>query len=103
MTDNTTLPFWFPAVRAKKLTTGFDGGRLSSDGGVMLLAQAVVGVFVGRPFGSLSFSSWLDFASRHCAFFIAEGSLEAGHAPPDKPISRHQERLPRAVANPRPF
>jgi hypothetical protein len=40
MTDNTTLPFWFPAVRGKKLTAGFDGGRLSSDGGVMLLAQA---------------------------------------------------------------
>src|SRR5829696_8527083 len=40
MTDDTTLPFWFPAVRGKKLTAGFDGGRLSSDGGVMLLAQA---------------------------------------------------------------
>src|SRR5829696_2043709 len=40
MTDDTTLPFWFPAVRGKKLTVGFDGGRLSSDGGVMLLAQA---------------------------------------------------------------
>src|SRR3954452_12354614 len=40
MTDNTTLPFWFPAVRGKKLSAGFDGGRLSSDGGVMLLAQA---------------------------------------------------------------
>ena len=36
----TTLPFWFPAVRGKKLTAGFDGVRLSSDGGVMLLAQA---------------------------------------------------------------
>src|SRR5829696_5284814 len=32
--------FWFPAVRGKELTAGFDGGRLSSDGGVMLLAQA---------------------------------------------------------------
>src|SRR4051794_38661030 len=40
MTDDTILPFWFPAVRGKKLTAGFDGGRLSSDGGVMLLAQA---------------------------------------------------------------
>src|SRR5829696_2510428 len=28
------------SVRGKKLTAGFDGGRLSSDGGVMLLAQA---------------------------------------------------------------
>jgi hypothetical protein len=40
MTDDTTLPFWFPAVRGKKLTAAFDGGRLSSDGGVMLLAEA---------------------------------------------------------------
>ena len=39
MSDTTTLPFWFPAVRGKKLTAAFDGGRLSSDGGVMLLAQ----------------------------------------------------------------
>ncbi|MFZ4534590.1 MAG: transposase, partial [Alsobacter sp.] len=40
MTVDTTLPFWFPAVRCKKLTAEFDGGRLSSDGGVMLLATA---------------------------------------------------------------
>src|SRR5664279_5801694 len=40
MTDDTTLPFWFPAVRGKKLTAAFDGGRLSSDGGVMLLTEA---------------------------------------------------------------
>ncbi len=40
MTDDTILPFRFPAVRGKKLIAAFDGGRLSSDGGVMLLAQA---------------------------------------------------------------
>src|SRR6476469_2324933 len=40
MTDDTTLPFWFPAIRGKKLTAAFDGGRLSSDVGVMLLAAA---------------------------------------------------------------
>lgn len=40
MTDDTTLPFSFPSVRGKKLTAAFDGGRLSSDGGVMLLAAA---------------------------------------------------------------
>ena len=39
MTDDTTLPFSFPAVRGKKLTAAFDSGRLSSDGGVMLLAE----------------------------------------------------------------
>src|SRR3954471_3283106 len=40
MTDDTTPTFSFPAVSRKKITAAFDGGRLSSDGGVMLLAQA---------------------------------------------------------------
>ena len=40
MTDDTILPFSFPAVRAKKLTAAFDGGRPTSNGGVMLLAMA---------------------------------------------------------------
>lgn len=40
MTDTTILPFSFPAVARKKVTADFDGGRLTSDGGVMLLAMA---------------------------------------------------------------
>jgi hypothetical protein len=40
MPDDTTATFPFPAVGRKKITAAFDGGRLSSDGGVMLLAQA---------------------------------------------------------------
>ena len=40
MSDPTVLPFAFPSVRGKKLTAAFDGGRLTSDGGVLLLAQA---------------------------------------------------------------
>jgi hypothetical protein len=40
MTDGNLLPFCFPAVHRKKITAAFDGGRISSDGGVMLLAQA---------------------------------------------------------------
>jgi Transposase DDE domain group 1 len=40
MTHDTMLAFSFPAVCAKKITAAFDGGRISSDGGVMLLAQA---------------------------------------------------------------
>ena len=39
MTDDTILPFSFPAVPRKKITAAFDGGRLTSDGGVMLLAH----------------------------------------------------------------
>jgi hypothetical protein len=40
MSDSTTQPFWLPAVSRKKITAAFDGGRLTSDGGVMLLALA---------------------------------------------------------------
>jgi Transposase DDE domain group 1/Transposase IS116/IS110/IS902 family len=40
MTDDNLLPFSFPAVQRGKITAAFDRGRISSDGGVMLLAQA---------------------------------------------------------------
>ena len=40
MTDDTILPFSFPAVHGKKVTAAFDGGQLTSNGGVMLLAMA---------------------------------------------------------------
>ncbi len=36
----TIQPFAFPAVGRKKVTAAFDGGRITSDGGVMLLAAA---------------------------------------------------------------
>lgn len=40
MYDDTLLRFDFPAIRRKKIVAAFDGGRLTSDGGVMLLAAA---------------------------------------------------------------
>src|SRR5437762_6335957 len=40
MSNDDLLPFSFPAVQRKKITAAFDGGRITSDGGVMLLAQA---------------------------------------------------------------
>ncbi len=40
MSDDTATPFLFPAIVHKKVTAAFDGGRLTSDGGVMLLAAA---------------------------------------------------------------
>ena len=39
-TEDNAAPFSFPAVGRKKVTAAFDGGRLTSDGGVLLLAQA---------------------------------------------------------------
>jgi len=40
MTDDNRLNFNLPSVSRKKVTAAFDGGRLSSDSGVMLLALA---------------------------------------------------------------
>ncbi len=37
MLQDTLLPFSFPAVGRKKVSAAFDGGRMTSDGGVMLL------------------------------------------------------------------
>ena len=40
MIDDSLPPFSLPSVDRKKITAAFDGGRISSDGGVMLLALA---------------------------------------------------------------
>ena len=38
--DDTLLPFSLPGICQKKVTAAFDGGLISSDGGVLLLAGA---------------------------------------------------------------
>jgi hypothetical protein len=40
MHDDTLLPFDLPAVCRKKVTAAFDGGSISSDGGLVLLREA---------------------------------------------------------------
>jgi hypothetical protein len=40
MDNDTTEPFCLPATGRRKVTAALDGGRLTSDGGVMLLAAA---------------------------------------------------------------
>ena len=40
MTDDTSLPFDLPAMYRKKVSAGFDGGLISSDGGLVLLRAA---------------------------------------------------------------
>lgn len=53
MSDPTCLPFAFPSVRGKKLTAAFDGGRLTSDGGVLLLAQAARRMQIGEKLAAV--------------------------------------------------
>jgi hypothetical protein len=38
--EDTILPFALPTVGRKKVVAAFDGGRLTSDGGVVLLSLA---------------------------------------------------------------
>ena len=40
MVDDSVAGFGFPAICRKRVTAAFYGGRLTSDGGVLLLAQA---------------------------------------------------------------
>ena len=40
MTDDSLLPFDLPAVQRKKLTADFECGRISSDGGLVLMREA---------------------------------------------------------------
>jgi hypothetical protein len=45
MIDDTTAAFSFPAVARKKVTGAFDGGRITSEGGVMLsVAERRLGI-----------------------------------------------------------
>ena len=41
MEDDTLLPFSLPAVQRKKVFAAFDGGRLTSDGGVLMAGYPV--------------------------------------------------------------
>jgi hypothetical protein len=53
MSDDTVPPFGFPAVRRKKVVAAFDGGRISSDGGVMLLGAAERRIGIAATLASL--------------------------------------------------
>jgi len=53
MTDDSPLTFSLPAVSRKKVTAAFDGGRLSSDSGVILLSLAERRRAVARTLAAL--------------------------------------------------
>jgi hypothetical protein len=53
MLEDILLPFSFPAVERKKVTAAFDGGRLTSDGGVMLLAEVEKSIGLANRLASL--------------------------------------------------
>ena len=119
MMDDTTATFPFPAVGRNKITAAFDGGRLSSDGGVMLLAQAERRLGIAerlarfipdrRDPGRVTHA--ITDMIRARIFAIACGyedcndfgplradpafKLACGH-----PVPRHHDSSPRSLANP---
>src|SRR3954451_15276910 len=53
MLDDNLLPFSFPTVERKKVSAAFDGGRITSDGGVMLLAAVEKKLGIAERLGAL--------------------------------------------------
>ena len=53
MSENTLPAFDFPAVGRKKVVAAFDGGRLTSDGGVMLLSAVERELDISRSLAAL--------------------------------------------------
>ena len=53
MIEDTLLPFSLPSVQRKKITAAFDGGRITSDGGVMLLGMVEKSIGIADRLASL--------------------------------------------------
>jgi hypothetical protein len=53
MSDDSLPPFHFPAVQRKKVVAAFDGGRITSDGGVMLLAGVERKIGIAKTLAAL--------------------------------------------------
>jgi len=85
MVDDSLLPFSFPAVGRKKISAAFDGGRITSDAGVMLLGQAerrlgvasMLAAVVADPRNPLLITHSLDSIFRARILAIACGYEDA--------------------------
>ncbi len=108
MNQHTTLPFAFPVVRTKKVSAAFDGGRLSSDGGVMLLAlterklaiadklAAAIAVGAIRP---ELFTRWRTFCARLAIACGYEDANDLDHLRTDPAFKIAGGRLPDSGAD----
>jgi hypothetical protein len=65
MSENSLLAFDFPAVGRKKVVASFDGGRLTSDGGVILLSAVERDLGVARTLAALIPDSRNPLLVRH--------------------------------------
>src|SRR5213595_3481829 len=81
MDEDIPLPFDLPTVARKKVSAAFGGGRITSDGGVMLLAQAE------RRLGIVKCVS--SDLIRQCSWFS-----EAGAGGRDAVLTKSRDRGP---------
>ena len=82
--DDTLLPFSLPSLCQKKITAAFDGGLISSDGGVLLLAAA------DKRIGLIDTLAAIMPDHRDPGF---DHPFNGGHSA--RPRLRHRMRLPR--------
>jgi Transposase DDE domain group 1 len=82
MVENTLLPFSLPSVRRMTVTAAFDGGRIISDGGVLLLSaiDTKIGVavrlapLINDPRNPLLVTHSVADILRACILDISRGS-----------------------------
>jgi hypothetical protein len=72
MNNDTTLPFSFPAVGSKKITDAIDGERISSDSGVIFLAQAECKLAITDKLAAAIGAAQYALSTR-CRTFCARG------------------------------
>lgn len=77
MSDDTVELFSFPAVARKKVTASFDGGRITSDGGVMLLAAAERRIGIAQKLAGLITDPRNPLFVTHCVVDILRARMLA--------------------------
>jgi hypothetical protein len=83
MDEDIPLPFDLPAVAPKKVSAAFDGGRITSDGGMMLLAQAERRLAIADPsLGQSPTSRMRTGSSIFCPISCARASWLGAHGVP---------------------
>jgi hypothetical protein len=105
MPNDTILPFGFPAVSGKKLIAAFDGGRITTDGGVLLLGAverqlgiaAMLAQLIADPRNPALVTHSVDDILRARILAIACGYEDADdldHLRPDPAFKLACNRLP---------
>ena len=94
MVDDSVSGFGFPAICRKKVTKAFDGGRLTSDGGVLLLAQAerAMGI-AGRLAGCIADPRDQSRVVHGVADILRARILACEIASNNEPSSKHRKKM----------